>query len=102
MNIGMLLNLRNPIPNTLKAPPISNIINKQYTLRSPKVTGGDCPEPFLAGSIPNLEFDSFSVDFYVFDFEVYADCGDEGWGEGVVGVSEEEAGSIYGVQRKVS
>ena len=46
----------------------------------------------MSGSIPDLEFDAFPVDFDVFDFEVDADGGDEGGGEGVVGVAEEEAG----------
>jgi hypothetical protein len=95
MHIGMLLNLRNPIPNTLKAPPISNIIHEQNTLRPPKITSGNSPKPFLAGSIPNLQFDSFTVDFDIFDFEVDADGGDEGGGEGIVGVSEEEAGFAH-------
>lgn len=95
MHISMLLNLRNPIPYTLKAPPIGNIIHKQNTLRTPKITSGNSPKPFLSGSIPNLQFDPFTIHFNILDLKVDADGGDEGGGEGIVGVSEEEAGFAH-------
>ena len=43
----------------------------------------------------HLQLDSFVIQYDVFDFEVDSDCGEEGWGEGVVGVPEEEAGLSY-------
>jgi hypothetical protein len=95
MHIGMLLNLRNPIADTLKAPPIGNIVHEQNALRSSEITGRDGPEPFLAGSIPNLQLDSLAVDFDILNFEVDANGGDECGREGIVGVSEEKAGFAH-------
>lgn len=88
----MLLNLRNPIPNALEASAIGHVVHQEDALCSPKVAGGDGSKPFLPRGIPDLKLDAFAVDFDVFDFEVDADGGDEGGGEGVVGVAEEEAG----------
>jgi hypothetical protein len=33
----------------------------------------DGPEPFLAGSVPDLKFDNFVVDFHGFESEVNTD-----------------------------
>ena len=44
---------------------------------------------------PNLQFDPFVLAEDGLDFEVNADSGDEGGGEGIISVSEEEAGLAH-------
>lgn len=39
---------------------------------------------------PHLQLDALAVQFNVFDFEVDAYCGDEGGGEGLVGVPQQQ------------
>ena len=45
----------------------------------------------MAGGVPNLQFDALPVHLDVLNFKVYPDGRNEGGGEGVVGVSEEQA-----------
>mmetsp|Transcript_13674 Transcript_13674/g.22337 ORF Transcript_13674/g.22337 Transcript_13674/m.22337 type:complete len:155 (-) Transcript_13674:43-507(-) len=91
MHICVLLDLRYPIPNGLERPAIGHVVDEQDSLRAAEVGGGDRAKSLLTRRVPNLELDSLAVDFYVLDLEVDADGGDEGGGEGVVGVTEEEA-----------
>ena len=95
MNISMLLDLAYPITNGFERAAVGNVVYEDDSLGSAEVGGGDGAESFLACGIPDLEFDPFVIDFNVFDFEVDSDCGDEGWGEGVVCVPEEETGLSY-------
>ena len=88
----MLLDLGYPVANTLEGAAIGDVIDENDPLCPAEVGGGDGAEALLAGGIPDLEFDALVVDFNVFDFEVDSDGCDKGGGEGVVGVSEEEAG----------
>jgi len=46
----------------------------------------------LAGRVPDGEFDSFVVEFEVFDFEVDSDGGLDVFVEGVVGETDEHGG----------
>jgi hypothetical protein len=91
MHISVLLNLRDPITNTLKRPPVRHVINKQDALSPPEITRSNRPKAFLSRSIPNLKLDPLPVHFDVLDLEIDPDGGDKGGGEGVVGVTEEEA-----------
>mmetsp|Transcript_26743 Transcript_26743/g.48484 ORF Transcript_26743/g.48484 Transcript_26743/m.48484 type:complete len:162 (-) Transcript_26743:191-676(-) len=91
MHICVLLDLRYPIPNGLERPAIGHVVNEQDPLRAAEVGGGDRAESLLTRRVPNLELDSLAVDFYVLDLKVDADGGDKRGGEGVVGITEEEA-----------
>ena len=91
MYISMLLNLRDPIADGLEGPPIGDVVNQQDALGAAEVGRGDGAEAFLAGRVPDLELDTLAVHLDVFDFEVDADGSDEGGGEAVVGVPEQEA-----------
>jgi len=53
-------------------------------------TGGDGLESLLAGSVPNLELDSFPVHVHGAYFKVDANGGDEAWRERVVTKSEQQ------------
>lgn len=48
------------------------------------VTGGDGPEAFLAGRVPNLELDALAIQFDSTNLEVNADSCDEGRRERIV------------------
>lgn len=85
----MLLNLTDPVPNALKAPPVRDVIHKNNALRAPEVGGRDRTETLLAGGIPDLKLNALIVNLNVFDFEVDADSCDEGRAEGVICVAEE-------------
>jgi len=91
MHICVLLDLRYPVSNGLERPAIGHVVDEQDALRAAEVGGGDRAESLLTRRVPDLELNSLAVDSYVLDLEVDADGGDEGGGEGVVGVTEEEA-----------
>jgi hypothetical protein len=48
-------------------------------------------ETFLTGSIPNLQLDSLSSQFYRFNLKIDADRGDEGVIKGIIAESEQNA-----------
>ena len=54
-------------------------------MSSPIVSGSDGSEAFLPRRIPDLQFDSFSINVHRFDFEIDADRRDIRAGEGIVG-----------------
>jgi len=91
VHIGMLLDLRDPVANGLEGPTIGDVVNEQDALRAAEVGRGDGAESLLAGRVPDLELDALAIDLDVLDFEVDADGGDEGRGERVVRVTQEEA-----------
>lgn len=88
----MLLNLTDPIADTLKGSAIGNVIHEDDTLSTAEVGCRDGPEPLLAGRVPYLQFDPLSVDFNVFNFEINSNRRNKGGREGVVRISQEETG----------
>ena len=92
MNVGVLLDLGYPVADGLEGPAVGNVVDEENALRASEVGRGDCAESLLSGRVPNLELDALAVHLHVLDFEVDPDGGDERGGEGVVGVTEEEAG----------
>ena len=67
------------------------IIDKLAPLSSPVVGRSDCPEPLLTCSVPNLQFDGFSVQLDSSDFEINPNCGNVRLCVGIVG----EPGSVF-------
>jgi len=78
MNIRMLLNLRNPIPNRFKRATVSNVVHQQNALSATEVRRRNSSESFLPRGIPDLKFDPFPIDLYIFDLEVNSNGGDKG------------------------
>lgn len=56
-----------------------------------ELPGGDGPETFLAGGIPNLQLDGLAVQLNGADFEVHADGGNIRLGVRVIRKSEQQA-----------
>ena len=91
----MLLNLTNPITDGLKRPTVGHVVYEENTLCTAEVGCGNGTEPFLTRGIPNLKLDALTVHLDVLDLEIDSDGGDEGGGEGIVGVTEEETGFTH-------
>eukprot|EP00519_Triparma_laevis_P009631 CAMPEP_0182499488 /NCGR_PEP_ID=MMETSP1321-20130603/7737_1 /TAXON_ID=91990 /ORGANISM="Bolidomonas sp., Strain RCC1657" /LENGTH=81 /DNA_ID=CAMNT_0024703695 /DNA_START=237 /DNA_END=482 /DNA_ORIENTATION=+ len=72
-----------------------HVVHHDDPVRAPVVRARNGPEALLPRGVPYLQLDGFAVDFYGAETEVDADCGDVGFGEGVVGEAEEEAGFTY-------
>jgi len=80
----MLLDLAHPVPNRLEGTTVRHVVHQQNALRAPEVGSGDGAETFLSRRVPDLQLDSLSVQFEVFDLEVDAvgEGGREGGREG--------------------
>mmetsp|Transcript_9415 Transcript_9415/g.21249 ORF Transcript_9415/g.21249 Transcript_9415/m.21249 type:complete len:246 (-) Transcript_9415:98-835(-) len=90
-HVCMLINLSDPVADRLKRPAVGHVVNKQNSLRAAEIRGGNSAESLLPRRVPNLQLDSFSVDLHVLNLEVDADGGDKCGGEGVIGVTQEQA-----------
>jgi len=72
VHISVLLNLTNPVPDGLERSTVRHIIDEKDALRPSEVGRGDGSKTFLPSRIPDLEFDSFAVQFKIFNFKVDA------------------------------
>ena len=54
----------------------------------PVIACGDGVEPFLASSVPYLQFNLFALQFHRFDFKINSNCRNESGVEGIIGKSE--------------
>lgn len=54
------------------------------------ICGCDCAKPFLAGRVPNLQFDTFAIHFNSSDFEIDANGCNVVAGKCIVGKSDQE------------
>lgn len=90
-DVGVLLDLSDPVPDGLEGAAVRDVVDEEDALRSAKVGRGDGPEPFLAGCVPNLQLDPLAIDVDVLDLKVNPDGRDEGRAERVIGISQEEA-----------
>lgn len=91
VHIRMLLDLTDPVADTLKGATVRDVVNEQNALRATKVRSGDCSETLLAGRVPDLKLDLGAVDIYILDLEVNANRRNEGGTERVVGVTQQQA-----------
>ncbi len=62
---------------------------------SAHLPGSDGPEPLLPGRVPDLQLDGLAVQLDGSDLEVDADGGDVGFGVGVVGEPQQQAGLAH-------
>ena len=92
MDVGMLLNLGDPIANAFKRAAVRDIVDEQNPLGAAKVAGSNCAEPLLTRRVPNLELDARAVNIHVLNFKVNTDSGNKRRRERVVGVAEQQAG----------
>lgn len=92
VNVGVLLDLGYPVADGLEGPAVGDVVDEEDALRAAEVGRGDGAKALLAGRVPDLQLDALAVHLHVLDLEVDSDGGDERGGEGVVGVTEEEAG----------
>jgi len=74
---SVLLDVGVPRTDIVKRSLVSDVVDEQNSHGAPVVRNGNGTEPFLASSVPDLEFDSFSVEFNGAYLEVDTDCGDE-------------------------
>lgn len=68
----MVFYLPHPVSNIIKAILSRTIIRQNYTLGASVVRLGDCSKPFLTSSVPDLNFDSLTIQINVSYFEVNA------------------------------
>jgi hypothetical protein len=90
--VGVLLDLGYPVSDGLEGPAVGDVVHEEDALRASEVGRGDGPETLLSGRVPDLELDALAVHLHVLDLEIDADCGNKRGGEGVIGVTQEEAG----------
>ena len=70
---------------------VCGVVDEQDAHGSTVVGGGDGAETLLTGRIPDLELDPLAIEFDRTDFEVDADRGDEGRGEGILAEAQKTA-----------
>mmetsp|Transcript_21046 Transcript_21046/g.35947 ORF Transcript_21046/g.35947 Transcript_21046/m.35947 type:complete len:88 (+) Transcript_21046:560-823(+) len=87
MNVGVLLDLRDPVTNRFKRSAVRHVVHKQDTLSSAEIGGGNGAETLLPRGVPNLQLDSLAIDLHILDLEINTDGGDESGGEGVICVT---------------
>merc|ERR1719431_583935 len=75
---------------------VGDVVHEDEAHGAAVVGRGDGPVPLLARRVPNLKLHPLILSEDSFDLEVYSDGADEGGGEGVVCVSEEEGGFADG------
>jgi hypothetical protein len=60
----MLINLLHPFLNIIKSDFTGTVVSKHDALRAFVVGLSNSSKSFLAGSVPNLEFNVFSIDIH--------------------------------------
>mmetsp|Transcript_2439 Transcript_2439/g.2821 ORF Transcript_2439/g.2821 Transcript_2439/m.2821 type:complete len:218 (+) Transcript_2439:218-871(+) len=90
MDVGVLLDLRDPVANGFEGATVSHVVDEQNALCPAEVRCGDCAEAFLSCCIPDLKLDACAVNIDILDLEVNANRGDECGGKGVVGVTQQK------------
>lgn len=93
--LGIFRARRDGEAHTVKRTLVCDIINEKDSHGASVVCCRDGPEAFLARRVPNLQLHPLAIQFDRADFEVDADGGDEGWGEGVLTESQETAGFAH-------
>jgi len=74
---------------------VGDIIHKDEAHRTAIVSCCYCPISFLTCRVPNLQLDPLVLSEYSLHFEVDTNSADEGRGEGIVSVPEEEGGLAH-------
>eukprot|EP00538_Stauroneis_constricta_P002615 CAMPEP_0119545592 /NCGR_PEP_ID=MMETSP1352-20130426/296_1 /TAXON_ID=265584 /ORGANISM="Stauroneis constricta, Strain CCMP1120" /LENGTH=265 /DNA_ID=CAMNT_0007590159 /DNA_START=330 /DNA_END=1129 /DNA_ORIENTATION=+ len=92
VHVRVLLDLGDPVADGLEGAAVGDVVDQQDALGAAEVGRGDGAEALLAGRVPDLQLDLGAVDVDVLDLEVDADGCDEGGAEGVVGVTQQQAG----------
>ena len=72
--LSMFINFAHPLWNLWERLSIGDIISDDNTVSSLIITACDCLESLLTSSIPNLQFNSFSININSSDFEINTDC----------------------------
>ena len=91
VGLRILLCFSHSILHIVKALSVGDVIYNDDSVGSMVIIGGNSFEPFLPGSVPNLQPDVFIVDVDGFHFEVDADSVEEVGGKNVVHVPHEHA-----------
>ena len=91
MNVGVLLDLGDPVTNRFERSAVRHVVHKQDALSSAEIGRGDGAETLLPRSIPNLQLDSLAVDLHILDLEINTNGGNESGGEGVICVTQKQA-----------
>lgn len=73
----VLIDFTHPFRNLGKWVTIGDVISYYDTMSTLIITTSDCFKSLLTGSIPNLEFNSLSININCSDFEVYTNGGHE-------------------------
>jgi len=90
VNIGVLLDLGDPVANGLEGTTIGYVVDQEDTLGTTEVGSRDRSETFLPSGIPNLKLDLSSININVLDLEINTDSGDECGTKRIVRITEQE------------
>merc|ERR550517_2123589 len=88
---GVFINVPQPICHIVQAFLVGDVVDKHDTHSLPVETGGDGVEPFLAGSVPNLQLHHLSINLYCVNLEINANCRDERVVESILAKPEYDA-----------
>lgn len=66
--VSKSLDLVHPLTNILKGVSIGHVIHYNDAMSSSIVAAGECAEPFLACSVPNLQLHNLLIKHYCLDF----------------------------------
>ena len=91
VHVRVLLNLRDPVSDRLKGAAVRHVVDKENALCAAKVRRGNGAKPLLSGRVPDLKLDAGAFNVHVLDLEINANRGDKGGGEGIVGVTQQQA-----------
>eukprot|EP00601_Ochromonadales_sp_CCMP2298_P000657 CAMPEP_0173177186 /NCGR_PEP_ID=MMETSP1141-20130122/4857_1 /TAXON_ID=483371 /ORGANISM="non described non described, Strain CCMP2298" /LENGTH=183 /DNA_ID=CAMNT_0014099571 /DNA_START=298 /DNA_END=850 /DNA_ORIENTATION=- len=91
VHVRVHLDLRNPVPDRNKRVSVGHVVHQEDALCSAEVRGRDGAEALLSRGVPYLQLDALAVQLDILDLEIDSYRRDEGGGEGVVGVPQQEA-----------
>ena len=91
VGIRMVAQLLEPSSYVLVRLMLADVVDEKGADSAAVVGGRDGAVAFLAGRVPDLQLDAFSVEFNGSDLEVDADGSDEGRSEGVFAEAQQAA-----------
>lgn len=80
-----------PLLHVIEAFLIRDIIHNNNTMGTTVVTASDCPESFLTGGVPNLQFDGLPVQLHRPNFEINANRADVALQIGIIRKPQQKA-----------
>ncbi len=91
----IVFNLSHPFDYVFEGLFVVNGITNTDTISSFKEALSESVKTLLTSGVPELVPNTFSVDIFVFEFEINGYSGEVGEGEFVIGVSSDETGFSY-------